>query len=166
MRRLLSILLSLPMLGAVLAGCSTTTVKSPTPNTTSADAEKQPPADPRKRATIRLQLAAGYYEDGKFSIAFVGYDSMETAAAIELTYNWDTDKYDIGTAYGHIAIGADNVYTACEKFAKAGANITRPAGPMKNGHRIIPKTERRVTACRCCKARRTNTSADDSRRTV
>ena len=77
------------------------------------------------------------FPDGKFSIAFVGYESMETSAAIELTYNWGTDHYEIGTAYGHVAIGADDVYKACERFAKAGANITRPPGPMKNGHRII-----------------------------
>jgi lactoylglutathione lyase len=82
-------------------------------------------------------LSKREFPDGKFSIAFVGYGSMETAAALELTYNWGTDHYEIGTAYGHVAIGVENVYKACEKFAKAGANITRPAGPMKNGHRII-----------------------------
>ncbi len=77
------------------------------------------------------------FPEGKFSIAFVGYDSMETAAAIELTCNWGTDRYDLGTAYGHIAIGVDDVYKACDKFAAAGANLIRRAGPMKNGHRII-----------------------------
>jgi lactoylglutathione lyase len=77
------------------------------------------------------------FPDGKFSIAFVGYDTMESAAALELTYNWDTAHYDIGTAYGHVAIGVEDVYKACENIAKAGGNITRPAGPMKNGHRII-----------------------------
>jgi lactoylglutathione lyase len=82
-------------------------------------------------------LSKREFPDGKFSIAFVGYSSMETAAALELTYNWGTDHYEIGTAYGHVAIGVEDVYKACEQFAKAGANITRPAGPMKNGHRII-----------------------------
>jgi lactoylglutathione lyase len=77
------------------------------------------------------------FPDGKFSIAFVGYESMETTAALELTYNYGVDKYEIGTAYGHVAIGVADVYKACEKIAAAGGNITRPAGPMKNGHRVI-----------------------------
>jgi lactoylglutathione lyase len=77
------------------------------------------------------------FPEGKFTIAFVGYDSMESAAALELTHNWGIDHYDIGNAYGHVAIGVDDVYKACEGIAKAGGNVVRPAGPMKNGHRII-----------------------------
>jgi lactoylglutathione lyase len=77
------------------------------------------------------------FPDGQFTIAFVGYDAKEVTATVELTYNYGTDRYELGTAYGHIAIGVADVYKACEKFAAAGANITRPAGPMKNGTRVI-----------------------------
>jgi lactoylglutathione lyase len=77
------------------------------------------------------------FPDGKFTIAFVGYDTKEATATLELTYNYGTSHYDIGSAYGHIAIGVEDVYKACEKFASAGGKIIRPAGPMKNGHRVI-----------------------------
>jgi lactoylglutathione lyase len=86
-------------------------------------------------------LSKREFPDGKFTIAFVGYDSMENAAALELTHNWDTDHYDIGNAYGHVAIGVDDVYTACEKITRAGGKVVRPAGPMKNGTRVIAFVE-------------------------
>src|SRR5580704_7072744 len=73
------------------------------------------------------------FPDGQFTIAFVGYDAKEVTATLELTYNYGTERYELGTAYGHIAIGVADVYEACKRFAAAGANITRPAGPMKNG---------------------------------
>jgi lactoylglutathione lyase len=82
-------------------------------------------------------LSRKEFPDGNFTIAFVGYDSMENAAALELTYNWGTDRYDLGTAYGHVAIGVDDVYETCERIAQSGGKVVRPAGPMKNGHRII-----------------------------
>jgi lactoylglutathione lyase len=82
-------------------------------------------------------LSTRDYPDGKFSIAFVGYGEEADMTVVELTYNWGVERYDIGTAYGHMAIGVDDVYKACEKFAAAGAKITRPAGPMKGGTRVI-----------------------------
>jgi lactoylglutathione lyase len=83
------------------------------------------------------QLSLREFPEGKFSIAFVGYGEEADMTVIELTYNWGVERYDIGTAYGHIAIGVDDVYKACEKFAAAGGKITRPAGPMKGGTRVI-----------------------------
>jgi lactoylglutathione lyase len=86
-------------------------------------------------------LSRREFPDGKFTIAFVGYDSMESAAALELTHNWDTDHYNLGDAFGHVAIGVDDVYKACEKIAHAGGKVVRPAGPMKNGTRVIAFVE-------------------------
>jgi lactoylglutathione lyase len=77
------------------------------------------------------------YPKGKFTLAFVGYAPENEAAAIELTYNWDTDSYEHGNAFGHIAIEVDNVYEACEKITAAGGTITRPAGPMKHGTTVL-----------------------------
>jgi lactoylglutathione lyase len=86
-------------------------------------------------------LSRKEFPEGKFTIAFVGYDTEDRATALELTYNWGTDRYDLGNAFGHVAIGVDDVYKACEKIAKAGGKITRPAGPMKNGTRVIAFVE-------------------------
>lgn len=77
------------------------------------------------------------YPDGKFTLAFVGYQDESDGAVIELTYNWETDQYDLGNAFGHIAIEVDDVYQACEKIEAAGGVITRPAGPMKHGATIL-----------------------------
>jgi len=77
------------------------------------------------------------YPDGKFTLAFVGYGSENEHTAIELTYNWDTASYDIGNAYGHIALEVDDAYKACERVKKAGGKVVREAGPMKHGAIII-----------------------------
>ena len=77
------------------------------------------------------------YESGRFTLAFVGYGEESEGAVIELTHNWDTDRYDMGTAYGHIALGVPDAYAACEKIKAAGGNITREAGPVKGGTTVI-----------------------------
>ena len=74
----------------------------------------------------------------KYSLAFVGYEGGNPGQAeIELTYNWDVDSYDIGTAYGHIALGVPDAYAACEKIKAAGGNVTREAGPVAGGTTVI-----------------------------
>ena len=73
----------------------------------------------------------------KYSLAFVGYGSNPEQAEIELTYNHGVDKYDLGTAYGHIALGVPDVYAACEKIRGAGGAITREPGPVKGGSTVI-----------------------------
>jgi lactoylglutathione lyase len=77
------------------------------------------------------------YPDGKFTLAFVGYQSEVEGTVLELTHNWETDKYDLGTGFGHIAIEVDDAYEACEKVRKLGGRVTREAGPMKHGATII-----------------------------
>jgi lactoylglutathione lyase len=73
------------------------------------------------------------YPDGRFTLAFVGYGDESSNAVIELTHNWDTSVYDIGTGYGHIALGMANIYTACDAIREKGGKITREPGPMKHG---------------------------------
>ena len=73
------------------------------------------------------------YETGRFTLAFVGYGDESSNAVIELTHNWDTDRYEIGTGYGHIALGMENIYTACDAIRAKGGKITREPGPMKHG---------------------------------
>lgn len=77
------------------------------------------------------------YPEGRFTLAFVGYGTEEDATVIEFTYNWDTDRYELGTAYGHIALACPDVYALCDDLRSRGARITRPAGPMKGGARVI-----------------------------
>ncbi|MCP4076709.1 MAG: lactoylglutathione lyase [Gammaproteobacteria bacterium] len=77
------------------------------------------------------------YPDGEFTNTFIGYDDETENAAIELTYNWGTDKYDLGNGYGHIAIEVDDVYEATDKIRQAGGKIIRAAGPMNAGTTII-----------------------------
>ena len=73
----------------------------------------------------------------KYSLAFVGYGTNPDHAEIELTYNHGVDKYDLGTAYGHIALGVPDAYAACEKIRANGGNVTREAGPVKGGDTVI-----------------------------
>jgi lactoylglutathione lyase len=75
--------------------------------------------------------------DGKYTLAFVGYGSEDDNTAIELTYNYGIEKYDTGSAFGHLAVGVPDVAAACERAAAAGGVITRPAGPVKFGTTII-----------------------------
>lgn len=73
----------------------------------------------------------------KYSLAFVGYGGNPEHAEIELTYNWGVDHYDMGTAYGHIALGVPDVAAACQKIRANGGNVTREAGPVKGGTTVI-----------------------------
>jgi lactoylglutathione lyase len=77
------------------------------------------------------------YPEGKFTLAFVGYGNESENAVIELTHNWDTDNYELGNAFGHIAIEVDDVYKACESMKQSGGKIIRNAGPMNAGSTII-----------------------------
>jgi len=77
------------------------------------------------------------YPDGKFTLAFIGYGDESENTVIELTYNWDTDCYDLGTGYGHIALEVDDVYKATEEISKRGGKVLRDAGPMNAGTTII-----------------------------
>ena len=81
------------------------------------------------------------YPEGKFTNVFVGYGDEATHAVLELTYNWDHAPYNLGDGYGHVALGVPDVYAACDKLAKAGAKIPRPAGPMKHGTTVIAFVE-------------------------
>jgi len=73
----------------------------------------------------------------KYSLAFVGYDSNPDQAEIELTYNYGVDSYEMGGAYGHIALGVDDIYATCEQIRAQGGNITREPGPVKGGDTLI-----------------------------
>ena len=75
--------------------------------------------------------------DSKYTLAFVGFGKNPEHAEIELTYNWGVDSYEIGTAFGHLALGVPDVYGACEKIKAAGGNVTREAGPVKGGSSVI-----------------------------
>jgi lactoylglutathione lyase len=75
--------------------------------------------------------------DQKYALAFVGYQSNPDQAEIELTYNYGVDRYDLGSAYGHIALGVDDVAATCESIKAAGGVVTREAGPVKGGKTII-----------------------------
>lgn len=77
------------------------------------------------------------YPDGKFTLAFVGYGDEADTAVIEFTYNWGVDSYEIGTAYGHIAIGVDDIYAACDAIKKLGGKVIREPGPMKNSTTVL-----------------------------
>jgi lactoylglutathione lyase len=73
----------------------------------------------------------------KYTLAFVGYGNNPDHAELELTYNWGTDSYEMGTAYGHIAISAEDIYATCDAVRQAGGNITREPGPVKGGTTVI-----------------------------
>jgi lactoylglutathione lyase len=77
----------------------------------------------------------------KYSLAFVGYDDEERAAVLELTYNYGVERYELGTAFGHIAIGMPDVRAACERVRQAGGKVTREAGPVKGGTTVIAFVE-------------------------
>ena len=77
------------------------------------------------------------YPDGKFTLAFVGYGDESDHTVLELTHNWDTSAYDLGNAYGHIAIGVDDIYATCEDIAAKGGKVVRAPGPMKHGKTVI-----------------------------
>ena len=78
------------------------------------------------------------YPTGKFTLAFVGYGEETDSTVIELTHNWDqAEPYNLGSAFGHLAIGVPDVYEACERLAASGVKVPRPAGPMAHGGSVI-----------------------------
>ena len=81
------------------------------------------------------------YPDGRFTLAFVGYGDESETAVLELTHNWDTKAYELGTGYGHVAVEVDDAYKACEEVKKRGGKVTREAGPMKHGTTVIAFVE-------------------------
>ncbi|MBD1866656.1 lactoylglutathione lyase [Cyanobacteria bacterium FACHB-471] len=81
------------------------------------------------------------YPGGKFTLAFVGYGEESDHTVLELTYNWDTDRYDLGDAYGHIAIGVDDIYATCDHIKQLGGKVVREPGPMKHGSTVIAFVE-------------------------
>ncbi len=81
------------------------------------------------------------YPEGKFTLAFVGYQDESEGAVLELTYNWGVDKYDIGTGFGHVAVEVDDAYKACELVKQRGGKVTREAGPMQHGTTVIAFVE-------------------------
>ncbi len=81
------------------------------------------------------------YPEGKFTLAFVGYGEESDTAVIELTHNWGVEKYELGTAYGHIALGVDDVYATVERIRAAGGKVVREPGPMKHGTTVLAFVE-------------------------
>ena len=81
------------------------------------------------------------YPGGEFTNAFVGYGDESDHTVLELTYNWGKDSYDLGTAYGHIALGVDDIYSTCEAIKAQGGKISREPGPMKHSSTVIAFVE-------------------------
>ena len=81
------------------------------------------------------------YPGGKFTNAFVGYGDESDHTVLELTYNWDKDGYDLGTGYGHIALGVDDIYSTCDAIKQQGGKISREPGPMKHSSTVIAFVE-------------------------
>jgi len=81
------------------------------------------------------------YPDGRFTLAFVGYGDEADSTVLELTHNWDTSSYEIGTGYGHIALGVDDIQATCEAMAAKGGRVVRPPGAMKHGTTVIAFVE-------------------------
>ena len=77
------------------------------------------------------------FPGGKFTLAFVGYGDEKDHTVVELTHNWDTKSYDLGNAFGHLAIGVPDAYKACEELKKKGVKVVREAGPMAHGTTVI-----------------------------
>ena len=81
------------------------------------------------------------YPGGRFTLAFVGYGDERDHTVLELTHNWDTSSYEIGTGYGHIALGVDDIQAVCEGIRAKGGKVVREPGPMKNGTTVIAFVE-------------------------
>jgi lactoylglutathione lyase len=81
------------------------------------------------------------FPGGKFTLAFLGYGDEASTAVIELTHNWDTSSYELGTGFGHIAIGVDDIEGACDRVRMLGGAVVREAGPMKHGTTVIAFVE-------------------------
>ncbi len=81
------------------------------------------------------------YPGGRFTLAFVGYGAESEQTVLELTHNWDSDSYDLGDGYGHIALGVDDIYATCTGIAAKGGRVVREPGPMKHGSTVIAFVE-------------------------
>lgn len=81
------------------------------------------------------------YPEGRFTLAFLGYGQIADSTVLELTHNWDTDSYELGNGFGHLAIEVDDVYQACDAIRAKGGNVVREAGPMKHGSTILAFVE-------------------------
>ena len=81
------------------------------------------------------------YPEGRFTLCFVGYGDEDREAVLELTHNWDTSAYELGSGYGHVALEVDDAYATCEEVRKRGGKVTREAGPMKHGTTVIAFVE-------------------------
>ena len=81
------------------------------------------------------------YPEGRFTLCFVGYGDEDKESVLELTHNWDTPAYELGTGYGHIALEVDDAYATCDEVRKRGGKVTREAGPMKHGTTVIAFVE-------------------------
>lgn len=77
------------------------------------------------------------YPEGRFTLAFVGYQDESAGPVLELTHNWDTSAYDLGNGYGHVALAVPDAYAACAEIKARGGVVTREAGPMKHGSTVI-----------------------------
>jgi lactoylglutathione lyase len=81
------------------------------------------------------------YPSGRFTLAFVGYGPESEQTVLELTHNWDTDSYSLGDAYGHIALGVDDIQSTCAGISRQGGRVVREPGPMKHGSTVIAFVE-------------------------
>jgi lactoylglutathione lyase len=81
------------------------------------------------------------FPGGRFTLAFLGYGAESEQTVLELTHNWDTSRYELGTAYGHIAIGVDDVHAACERIKAGGGKVVREPGPMQHGSTVLAFVE-------------------------
>ena len=81
------------------------------------------------------------YPEGRFTLCFVGYGDEDKESVLELTHNWDTPAYELGTGYGHIALEVEDAYATCDEVRKRGGKVTREAGPMKHGTTVIAFVE-------------------------
>jgi len=81
------------------------------------------------------------YPDGRFTLAFVGYQPESEGAVLELTHNWDTGSYELGNGYGHVALEVPDAYKACDEIRQRGGKVVREAGPMKHGTTVIAFVE-------------------------
>jgi lactoylglutathione lyase len=86
-------------------------------------------------------LRKNEYPSGEFTLAFVGYGEESDTAVLELTYNWGRASYTLGDAYGHVALGVDDIYATCDAIRAKGGKITREPGPMKHGSTVIAFVE-------------------------
>ncbi len=77
------------------------------------------------------------YPSGRFTLAFVGYGDERDHTVVELTHNWDTERYELGNAFGHLALGVEDIYATCDALRAQGAKIVREPGPMKHGGSVI-----------------------------